>query len=160
MASPRPLQHCLALLLALPLAACSGTPFGQQLSDSFSGAPGTPPPVQQPQATSPPGPRPPAPPTGTPSTPTPAAKPALPRPAALAPAPYRLILRLAAADPAAPAEAVTEALREAGVSFEVETIERVSAANAPSEPVPAQPAPSPSPAPLPAPAARPAPAPR
>ena len=164
MASPRPLLPCLALLLALPLAACSGTPFGQQLSDSFSG-PGVSPPAQQPQANSTPGPRAPTTPTGTPSSATPAARPAPPRPAALAPAPYRLILRLPAADPAAPAEAVTEALRAAGVSFEVETIERVPAANAPGEPVPAsqppspQP-PSPSPAPLPAPAARPAPAPR
>jgi hypothetical protein len=152
MAAPRPLLPCLALLLALPLAACSGTPFGQQLSDSFSG-PGVSPPAQPPQANSTPGPRAPTTPTGTPSSATPAARPAPPRPAALAPAPYRLVLRLPAADPAAPSEAVTEALRAAGVTFEVETIERVPAANSPAEPVP-------SPAPVPAPSTQPAPAPR
>jgi hypothetical protein len=46
-------------------------------------------------------------------------------PARLAPAPYRITLRLPGADPSAPAEAVTEALRAAGLSFEVEMIERV-----------------------------------
>jgi len=39
--------------------------------------------------------------------------------------PYRIILRLSAADPAAPAEGVTDALRRAGIGFEVETIEKV-----------------------------------
>ncbi|HJN35477.1 MAG: hypothetical protein AB8E87_00990 [Prochlorococcus sp.] len=39
--------------------------------------------------------------------------------------PYRIIIKLSGADPSAPAEAVTEALRKAGVLFEVETIERV-----------------------------------
>jgi hypothetical protein len=159
MAGPRPLLRCLALALGLPLAACSGTPFGEQLSDSFSGppGPGAPLPVQQPQA----NPSPNAP-SGPPSAATPAPKPAVPRPAALAPAPYRLILRLPAADPAAPAEAVTEALRAAGVSFAVETIERVPADNGATEPVPnpAPPVPPPVPATPPAPAARPAPAPR
>ena len=38
--------------------------------------------------------------------------------------PYRILIRLSAADPAAPAEAVTEALRRAGIGFEVETIEK------------------------------------
>ena len=42
-----------------------------------------------------------------------------------APAPYRITIRLAGADPAAPAEAVTRALREADVGFAVERIERV-----------------------------------
>jgi hypothetical protein len=60
---------------------------------------------------------------------TPEAKP-LPAPArlvpvTLAPAPYRVTIKLPAADPSAPAEVVTKALRAAGVSFEVETIERV-----------------------------------
>jgi hypothetical protein len=41
------------------------------------------------------------------------------------PAPYRVTLRLPGADPAAPAEVVTRALRAAGVAFEVETIERM-----------------------------------
>tara|TARA_Y100001968_G_scaffold7997_1_gene6753 strand:- start:155 stop:541 length:387 start_codon:yes stop_codon:yes gene_type:complete len=40
------------------------------------------------------------------------------------PQPYRIILRLSGANPSAPAESVTEALRKAGVQFEVEKIER------------------------------------
>ena len=40
------------------------------------------------------------------------------------PQPYRIILRLSGANPSAPAESVTEALRKAGVEFEVEKIER------------------------------------
>ena len=45
-----------------------------------------------------------------------------PSPAA---APYRVTLKLPGADPSAPAEVVTRALRAAGVPFEVETIERI-----------------------------------
>lgn len=41
-------------------------------------------------------------------------------------APYRVTLLLPQADAAAPAEVVTQALRAAGVPFEVETIERLS----------------------------------
>ena len=40
------------------------------------------------------------------------------------PQPYRIILRLSGANPSAPAESVTKALRKAGVQFEVEKIER------------------------------------
>ena len=40
------------------------------------------------------------------------------------PQPYRIILILSDANPSAPAETVTEALRKAGVQFEVEKIER------------------------------------
>tara|TARA_B100000579_G_C22646298_1_gene763911 strand:+ start:277 stop:693 length:417 start_codon:yes stop_codon:yes gene_type:complete len=40
------------------------------------------------------------------------------------PQPYRIILRLSGANPSAPAETVTRALRKAGVQFEVEKIER------------------------------------
>ena len=47
---------------------------------------------------------------------------ATPTPAA---APYRVTLKLPGADPSAPAEVVTRALRAAGVPFEVETIERI-----------------------------------
>ena len=49
--------------------------------------------------------------------------------------PYRIMIRLSAADPAAPAEGVTEALRRAGIGFEVETIEKVpvSDLNQPSQ---------------------------
>ena len=55
------------------------------------------------------------------------ARPAPVPPAPASPAPYRITLRLPGADPSAPAEAVTEALRAAGLSFEVEMIERVRA---------------------------------
>ena len=40
------------------------------------------------------------------------------------PQPYRVILKLSGANPSAPAETVTKALRKAGVQFEVEKIER------------------------------------
>jgi hypothetical protein len=36
MALPAAVRCCLVLLLAWPLVACSGTPFGDQLGDSFS----------------------------------------------------------------------------------------------------------------------------
>ena len=135
----------------LLLGGCSGTPFGDQLSRSFSSPPGAGAPAGQATATK--------------SDPAlaadtgkkadqaqkadlaktsdpeklakdaattakaPEAKP-LPAPARLAPvplapAPYRVTIKLPAADPSAPAEVVTKALRAAGVSFEVETIERV-----------------------------------
>lgn len=48
--------------------------------------------------------------------------------------PYRIIIKLSGADPSAPAEAVTQALRQAGVRFEVETIERVPSSPAISAP--------------------------
>ena len=37
---------------------------------------------------------------------------------------YRIILKLSGANPSAPAETVTAALRKAGIEFEVEKIER------------------------------------
>ena len=77
-----------------------------------------------------------------------------PRPAAKAPAnpaPYRVTIRLPQADPSAPAEVVTEALRAAGVPFEVETIERMgsgtTAAPAVAPVVPAVPQVRPAPSP-------------
>jgi hypothetical protein len=76
------------------------------------------------------------------------------------PLPYRVTIRLPEADPSAPAEAVTKALRATGVAFEVETIERITTSG--SAP-PATPAPSPAPAAesaAPAPTTRPAPPPR
>ena len=48
-----------------------------------------------------------------------------PRPVPERARPYRIIIRLSAADLAAPAEGVTDALRRAGIGFEVETIEKV-----------------------------------
>lgn len=63
------------------------------------------------------------------------------------PVPYRVVLRLPMADPSAPAEALTRALRAANLPFEVETIERVGpAAQAQAQ----SPSPSPSPGPTPA----------
>jgi len=77
-------------------------------------------------------------------------RPAVPPPAN--PAPYRVTIRLPQADPSAPAEVVTEALRAAGVPFEVETIERMGgAATTTPAAAPASPA---------APLVRPAPPPR
>ncbi len=150
----RPLA--LVLPLALLLAGCSGTPLGDQLSDSFpdgqaagepSPAPGTAPETAaadpaptDPAATAPAGAGPPA-----PAQPGPAA-PQGPAAPAAAPAPYRLTLRLSGADPAAPAEAVTQALRAAGLSFEVEVIERIPEAAVPPPPL-STPAPEPALAP-------------
>ena len=41
------------------------------------------------------------------------------------PQPYRITIKLSASNPSAPAETVTKALRNAGVSFQVEMIERI-----------------------------------
>ena len=136
-----------SLLCALALAGCSGTRFGDQLARSFSA-----PPAQPAQPVSP---------APNPATATPASKTASPtaaspkkvepkpveaKPPAVnpsKPAPYRITIQLPSADPAAPAEAVTEALRAAGVSFEVEMIERVGAAATPSAAPTVTPAPAP-----------------
>ncbi|QPN57204.1 hypothetical protein I1E95_03390 [Synechococcus sp. CBW1107] len=163
----------LAAVLTTSLAACSGTPLGERLSGSF-GTPATPAaagtasgssgagPVGGPAAATSPS-------TSSPSTALPAPSP----PAAAAPASgaakpdgavasrpvkptagsaaYRITIKLPGADPSAPAEAVTEALRAAGVSFEVETIERMPADGGRSAAAagtsPAAPASSPAPAP-------------
>ena len=136
-----------SLLCALALAGCSGTRFGDQLARSFSA-----PPAQPAQPVSP---------APNPATATPASKAASPtaaspkkaepkpveaKPSAVnpsKPAPYRITIQLPSADPAAPAEAVTEALRAAGVSFEVEMIERVGAAATPAAAPTVTPAPAP-----------------
>ena len=141
-----------SLLCALALAGCSGTRFGDQLARSFSA-----PPAQPAQPVSP---------APNPATSTPASKAAAPtsaaptavspkkaepkpveaKPAAVnpsKPAPYRITIQLPSADPAAPAEAVTQALRAAGVSFEVEMIERVGAAATPAPAPTVTPAPAP-----------------
>jgi hypothetical protein len=145
------LRIALALLAGpLVLAGCSGTPFGDQLSGSFS-APQ--PASKAPAAATPAVPAVPAKPLPTakpvvqakptvqPPTTPPAVKPTT-QPST--PSPYRVTIKLPAADPAAPAEVVTEALRAAGVAFEVETIERI----------PTGPDPSPAPLRTPAPAPR------
>ena len=46
-------------------------------------------------------------------------------PSGLPQEPYRITIRLTAADPASPSDAVTRALRQAGVPFAVERIERI-----------------------------------
>lgn len=171
----------LAAVVTTSLAACSGTPLGERLSGSFgtpatpaaagtaSGSSGAGP-VGGPAAPTSPS-------TSSPSTALPAPSP----PAAAAPASgaakpdgavasrpdgaaaskpvkptvgsaaYRITIKLPGADPSAPAEAVTEALRAAGVSFEVETIERMPADGGRSAAAagtsPAAPASSPAPAP-------------
>ena len=142
------------LLWLLPvglLQACAGTPVAEQLERSFAVPEDTTEirsvqvaPVQAPK-TSPTADRPAVsvPEIATPaasSVPTPAASSAetqdlqtpkpkeTVRPSASQPQPqepYRITIRLAGANPAAPAEAVTRALREADVGFAVERIERV-----------------------------------
>ena len=132
-----------SLLCALALAGCSGTSFGDQLARSFSA-----PPAQPAQPVSPA----PNPATATPASPAAASpkkaepKPVEAKPPAVnpsKPAPYRITIQLPSADPAAPAEAVTQALRAAGVSFEVEMIERVGAAAIPAAAPTVTPAPAP-----------------
>jgi len=150
-----PLRWWLALAACgVALAGCSGTRLGDQLSRSFSAPPA------QPVSLNPAAPKPAAPTPAAPNSPAPngvdpkpgAAPLARPLPKAAAstkPAPYRITIQLPAADPAAPAEAVTEALRAAGVSFEVEMIERIGAST-----------PKPAPTVTPSPTVTPAPAPR
>ena len=123
------------LLPLVLLQACAGTPLAERLERSFA----TPDEPVQPPATSP---RPSQPATTPVSTETPRAEPMAepepepePEPSAqvqAAPArprqplaPYRITIRLAGADPSAPAEAVTQALRTSAVEFMVERIERV-----------------------------------
>jgi hypothetical protein len=165
-AGPAPVRSVPSLLLALLVGGCSGTPFGETLSRSFSG--GAPPTVGAPSAAPPLSPTTTAAPaparaSGTPTAsggapaPTP-----VPRPAN--PAPYRVTILLPQADPAAPAEVVTRALRSAGVPFEVETIQRTAPGEAPRAasptPTPAAAAGSAAPAAPAAPSVRPAPSPR
>ncbi len=52
-------------------------------------------------------------------------KPSFKRTNKFIPQPYRIILRLSEANPSAPAEKVTSVLRDAGVVFEIEKIERL-----------------------------------
>ena len=130
----------------LPLAllqACAGTPLAEQLEQSFTTLDGEPQPESGPSSSTQPD-------TAVPAiqaVPTiqaaPVAEPVetsarvsgqkdadpvveTVRPTPRQPlAPYRITIRLAGADPAAPAEAVTQALRSSAVDFMVERIERV-----------------------------------
>ncbi len=130
-------------LLPLLLVGCSSTPLGQQLGASFDAPPPAEPtpaaklepaikpvPPQQPKAEEPqsdPEPAAEATPAPEPESKAEPEQTAEPRD----PQPYRVILRLPSADPSAPAEAVTKALRAAGLPFEVETIERLQPAKQP-----------------------------
>jgi len=119
---------------AIPPATGSPTGGTSPAANGQAGAPALVPPSGN-AATTSPSPVSPANPNqkGT-STAGPGAKPdapakpraATPTPAPAA-APYRVTLKLPGADPSAPAEVVTRALRAAGVPFEVETIERIGA---------------------------------
>ena len=139
-----------ALLALMAVQACDGTPFGQQLSDSFDSSSsestsGNPPPsvqsrmdsvkeepverasVKEASGKEDSG--------KEPTVKAEAAESetikteATPQPSTSARRlPYRITLRLFSADPAAPAEGVTKALRKAGIGFEVETIEKSSMA--------------------------------
>ena len=137
------------LLWLLPvglLQACAGTPVAEQLERSFAVPEVRPAPAVAPVPVVKTSPR-----VGSPSVASPTAeRPSTPEaePVSLPEAtdapepdpqpkpqtvssqrqpqePYRITIRLAGADPAAPAEAVTRALREADVGFAVERIERV-----------------------------------
>ena len=152
------------LLALMLLQACDGTPFGQRLSDSFDD------PTAQPSSEDAaqsvqvkPEPVEEAPvetdsvkkdsakaepvdtkPVDTKPVDTKAVeiKADLPRAMTGRTLPYRITIRLSSADPAAPAEGVTEALRKAGIGFEVETIEKISTAQS-AKPMEEQSTPSP-----------------
>ena len=123
-----------AMAVLFALAACSSTPIGEQLGNSFGPTPATTKTTTQPVAVAPkpvikpvePKPEPPKPEISKPVPQVVEPIQQKPEPAEQQkPVPYRVLLRLPATDPAAPAEALTRALRAANLPFEVETIERV-----------------------------------
>lgn len=118
-----PLRWGSLVLLAAALAGCQGTPLGDQLSRSFSSPLPEAPPAAAPTQPAEPKKEEKKPVAQKPA-PKPPEAPAAPRPSA-PPAPYRVTIKLPAADPSAPAEVLTQALRATGLAFEVETIERV-----------------------------------
>ena len=118
-----PLRWGSLVLLAAALAGCQGTPLGDQLSRSFSSPLPEAPPAAAPTQPAEPKKEEKKPVAQKPA-PKPPEAPAAPRPST-PPAPYRVTIKLPAADPSAPAEVLTQALRAAGLAFEVETIERV-----------------------------------
>ncbi|MGC6483138.1 MAG: hypothetical protein ACON4T_06200 [Synechococcus sp.] len=140
----------------LVLQACGSAPLGQELAESFDQPTSVQPSDQTPsQSPGLSGSTPPPPETDQPVTAAPAVaagETIAPREttsplvdsaslASVAPKarlrpqpshPYRITIRLSAADPSAPAEVVTRSLREAGIGFEVETIERIPSPNSSS----------------------------
>ena len=152
---PKGLGAVLPLLLALGLGGCSNTPLGQQLGNSFGPTPESAPgaaakPLDKQKPADQPKPTPETNPAGEQKQggqkqgqqkPVELTKPVLePKPMAetkpVTPVPYRVVLRLPMADPSAPAEALTRALRAANLPFEVETIERVNPGAPAASPVP------------------------
>lgn len=110
------------------LGGCSNTPIGEQLGNSFGPSPDLPKAKSQSPSLPKPALTPPDPELPKAELAKPEAKQLelqKPLAPAAAPVPYRVVLRLPATDPAAPAEALTKALRAANLPFEVETIERV-----------------------------------
>lgn len=147
------------LLALMLLQACDGTPFGQRLSDSFDSPTAQPssedaaPSVQvkaepvevapvEKDAVQKDSVKAEAAKTEGVETETGEPKADLPRTMSGRTLPYRITIRLSSADPAAPAEGVTDALRKAGIGFEVETIEKISTPQS-SVPMDQQPTPSP-----------------
>lgn len=125
------MPRLLWLLLLLSLQACAGSRVAEQLESSFAvpqESVASSPAVAQSKPESDPVPEPDPEPDPEPIQPDVATQEPPPPSAELQrqpPAPYRITIRLAGADPAAPAEAVTRALRDADVGFAVERIERV-----------------------------------
>ena len=140
------------LLPLVLLQACAGTPLADQLEQSFTTLDGEPQPESGPSSSTQPdtavpvikaapvdepvetsarvsGQKDPDPVVETSPPETVPPKTVPPQPVRTMPrqplAPYRITIRLAGADPAAPAEAVTQALRSSAVDFMVERIERV-----------------------------------
>lgn len=110
------------------LGGCSNTPIGEQLGNSFGPSQDLPKAKSQSPSLPKPALTPPDPELPKAELAKPEAKQLelqKPLAPAAAPVPYRVVLRLPATDPAAPAEALTKALRAANLPFEVETIERV-----------------------------------
>ena len=126
-----PLRWGSLVLLAAALAGCQGTTLGDQLSRSFSSPLPAAPPAAAPTQPAEPKPEKETKPVAEKPAPKAPPTPAAPRPSA-PPAPYRVTIKLPAADPSAPAEVLTQALRAAGLAFEVETIERVSNGTTPT----------------------------
>ena len=132
------LRFALFLIFSFGLQACSNSQFGKELANSFDITPSE---NNVMKTSRPPNPsskvvtkgkgkdtlkvknKEPSP--GLFKTPNLAKKRSLIKKRPLIPHPYRITIKLSKADPSAPAEVVTEALRNAGVSFEVEMIERL-----------------------------------
>ncbi|MGB1416036.1 MAG: hypothetical protein ACPHAS_03840 [Synechococcus sp.] len=127
-----PLRIVLPIGMVLLMQGCAGSPIAQDLEQRFSDpAPITAMPMDDSRA---PAPQPEAAaPTRTETAVAPKTE-SLPTPDLVVdkpvstqqPQPYRITIRLSAADPSAPAELVTRALRSSNVPFAVERIESIA----------------------------------